>query len=126
VPPLAVATVQRRHLITRTARRPRPGLAACIPIGEQRRACLTVSRLRLTEADGDGFVRDRCSPGDLILLYSDGLIERRHRSLDDGLTALTTAAAGIDDPEDMISAVLDTLGSTDTEDDTCLVILYVR
>jgi len=26
----------------------------------------------------------------------------------------------------MISAVLDTLGSTDTEDDTCLVILYVR
>jgi len=65
-------------------------------------------------------------PGDLILLYSDGLIERRHRSLDDGLTALTTAAAGINDPEDMISAVLDTLGSTDTEDDTCLVILYVR
>ena len=48
------------------------------------------------------------------------------RSLDDGLTALTAAAAGINDPEDMISAVLDTLGSTDTEDDTCLVILYVR
>jgi serine phosphatase RsbU (regulator of sigma subunit) len=65
-------------------------------------------------------------PGDLILLYSDGLIERRHRSLDDGLTALTTAAAGINDPEGMISAVLDTLGSTDTEDDTCLVTLYVR
>src|SRR5215831_15822766 len=65
-------------------------------------------------------------PGDLILLYSDGLIERRHRSMDDGLTALTTAAAGIDDPEDMISVFLDALGSTDTEDDTCLVILYVR
>src|SRR5262252_5479320 len=64
--------------------------------------------------------------GDLLLLYSDGLIERRHRSLDEGLAALTKAAAGIDDPEDMISAVLDTLGSTDTEDDTCLVILYVR
>lgn len=63
---------------------------------------------------------------DLLLLYSDGLIERRHRSLDDGLTALTTAAAGITDPENMISVVLDTLGSTDTEDDTCLVALYVR
>ena len=63
--------------------------------------------------------------GDLLLLYSDGLIERRHRSLDDGLAALTAAAAGITDPEDMISAVLDTLGSTDTEDDTCLVALYV-
>ena len=64
-------------------------------------------------------------PGDLILLYSDGLIERRHRSLDEGLAALTAAAAGITDPENMISAVLDTLGSTDTEDDTCLVALYV-
>jgi serine phosphatase RsbU (regulator of sigma subunit) len=64
--------------------------------------------------------------GDLLLLYSDGLIERRHRSLDEGLAALTDAAAGITDPEGMISAVLDTLGSTDTEDDTCLVALYVR
>jgi serine phosphatase RsbU (regulator of sigma subunit) len=65
-------------------------------------------------------------PGDLILLYSDGLIERRHRSLDEGLAALTTAAAGMTDPENMISAVLDALGSTDTEDDTCLVALYAR
>jgi serine phosphatase RsbU (regulator of sigma subunit) len=64
--------------------------------------------------------------GDQILLYSDGLIERRHRSLDEGLAALTTAAGGITGPEDMISAVLNTLGSTDTEDDTCLVALYVR
>jgi serine phosphatase RsbU (regulator of sigma subunit) len=66
------------------------------------------------------------SPGDLLLLYSDGLIERRHQSLDEGLAALTAAAAGISDPENVISAVLDTLGSTDTEDDTCLVALYVR
>src|SRR5215467_1474806 len=64
--------------------------------------------------------------GDLLLLYSDGLIERRHRSLDEGLAALTAAAAGITDPESMISGVLDTLGSTDTEDDTCLVALYVH
>jgi serine phosphatase RsbU (regulator of sigma subunit) len=62
---------------------------------------------------------------DLLLLYSDGLIERRHRSLDEGLAALTAAAGGRTDPENMISAVLDTLGSTDTEDDTCLVALYV-
>jgi serine phosphatase RsbU (regulator of sigma subunit) len=63
---------------------------------------------------------------DLLLLYSDGLIERRRRSLDEGLAALTAAAAGRTDPETMISAVLDTLGSTDTEDDTCLVALYVQ
>ena len=65
-------------------------------------------------------------PADLLLLYSDGLIERRTRSLEEGLAALTAAAAGITDPEGMISAVLDTLGSTDTEDDTCLVALYVH
>src|SRR5215469_172207 len=65
-------------------------------------------------------------PQDLLLLYTDGLIERRNRSLEEGLAALTAAAAGTTDPENLISAVLDTLGSTDTEDDTCLVALYVR
>ena len=50
----------------------------------------------------------------------------RHRSLDERLAALTSSAAGITDPENAISAVLDTLGSTDTEDDACLVALYVR
>jgi len=65
-------------------------------------------------------------PQDLLLLYSDGLIERRNRSLEEGLTALTAAAAGTSDPELVIAAVLDTMGSADTEDDTCLVALQVR
>ena len=64
-------------------------------------------------------------PQDLLLLYSDGLIERRNRSLEEGLTALTAAAAGTSDPELVIAAVLDTMGSADTEDDTCLVALQV-
>jgi hypothetical protein len=38
---------------------------------------------------------------------------------------LTRAAAGISDPERVITAVLDALGSTDPEDDTCLVALRV-
>jgi serine phosphatase RsbU (regulator of sigma subunit) len=63
--------------------------------------------------------------GDVLLLYSDGLVERRNRPLDEGLATLARAAAGIGDPEDLITAVLDALGSTDSEDDTCLVALRV-
>ena len=64
-------------------------------------------------------------PEDLLLLYSDGLIERRNRSLEEGLAALTAAAAGTSDPEVVIAAVLDKIGVA-TEDDTCLVALQVR
>lgn len=64
--------------------------------------------------------------GDLLLLYSDGLIERRDRSLDEGLAVLAEAAAGICDPEQVITSVLAALGTTDTEDDTCLVAVGVR
>jgi serine phosphatase RsbU (regulator of sigma subunit) len=64
-------------------------------------------------------------PGDLLLLYSDGLIERRDRSIDDGLATLVNAARGIADPERAVGAVLSALGSTDPEDDSCLVALHV-
>lgn len=64
-------------------------------------------------------------PADVLLLYSDGLVERRDRSLDDGLATLAAAAAGIGDPEQVIAAALGALGTTDSEDDTCLVALQV-
>jgi serine phosphatase RsbU (regulator of sigma subunit) len=64
-------------------------------------------------------------PGDVLLLYSDGLVERRDRPLDQGLSLLAEAAAGISDPEQLITAVLDAVSSTDSEDDTCLVALRV-
>ena len=62
---------------------------------------------------------------DVLLLYSDGLVERRDRSLDDGLATLASSARGIGDPEQVITAVLHALGTTDPEDDTCLVALQV-
>jgi serine phosphatase RsbU (regulator of sigma subunit) len=67
----------------------------------------------------------RLEPADIVLLYSDGLVERRNRSLDEGLSTLARAAAGLSDPEQLIAAVLDALSSTDSEDDTCLVALRV-
>jgi serine phosphatase RsbU (regulator of sigma subunit) len=67
----------------------------------------------------------RLEPADIVLLYSDGLVERRNRSLDEGLSMLAGAAVGISDPEQLIAAVLDALSSADSEDDTCLVALRV-
>jgi serine phosphatase RsbU (regulator of sigma subunit) len=63
--------------------------------------------------------------GDVLLLYSDGLIERRYWSLDDGLAALTAATRSSSGPEGVIAAAVRALGSTDAEDDTCLVALQV-
>jgi serine phosphatase RsbU (regulator of sigma subunit) len=62
-------------------------------------------------------------PDDLLLLYSDGLLERRDRSVGDGLSELLAAVAEATDPEMVISAALGALGTTDSEDDTCLVVL---
>jgi serine phosphatase RsbU (regulator of sigma subunit) len=63
--------------------------------------------------------------GDVLLLYSDGLVERRNTSIDDGLTKLVAAAAGSGDPDGVVWAVLGAMGDTATDDDTCLVALQV-
>ena len=65
------------------------------------------------------------APGDLLLLYSDGLIERRDRSVADGPAILADAVRGITDPEQAVEAALIALGATDLEDDTCLVAVQV-
>jgi serine phosphatase RsbU (regulator of sigma subunit) len=64
-------------------------------------------------------------PGDLLLLYSDGLVERRDRDIDEGLAILLQAVGQSTDPDLVISDALAALGSTHAEDDTCLVALHV-
>jgi serine phosphatase RsbU (regulator of sigma subunit) len=64
--------------------------------------------------------------GDSLLLYSDGLVERRDRSLDEGVAKLVRAVRGVSDPERLVSVALDALGPTHTDDDTCLVALAVQ
>src|SRR5713226_10645883 len=49
--------------------------------------------------DGYAVTSLRLRAGDVLLLYSDGLVERRDRSLDDGLATLARSARGVGDPE---------------------------
>jgi serine phosphatase RsbU (regulator of sigma subunit) len=76
-------------------------------------------------SNGYHVASQQLTQGDLILLYSDGLVERRDQSIDDGLSTLIGAAGGVADPDDVICTVLAAMGNSATDDDTCLVALQV-
>lgn len=65
-------------------------------------------------------------PGDVVVYYTDGLVERRDRSLRDGLTVLETVAAGVTARdaagigEDLLSRLAD-----HPEDDVAVVVVRV-
>ena len=62
------------------------------------------------------------APGDTVLLYTDGLVERRDASIDDGLVWLRESAAGLAglDLEALCDGLLAHLDA-DTEDDVALL-----
>jgi serine phosphatase RsbU (regulator of sigma subunit)/PAS domain-containing protein len=70
-------------------------------------------------------------PGDLLLFYTDGLIERRDQPIDDGIAALLAAAqawAGTATSADMradVERLLTDLAPTNPEDDTCVLVVKV-
>jgi len=65
------------------------------------------------------------APGDLLLLYTDGLIERRDCAIDAGIAGLAAAVRDAADPERLAAAALGARGPADREDDACLVALQV-
>ncbi|MFD5778122.1 SpoIIE family protein phosphatase [Streptomyces fungicidicus] len=62
---------------------------------------------------------------DNLLMYTDGLIERRDRSLEESLTGLLTTAATVPGTLDQRLDRLLTYSKSDTDDDTCIVGLRV-
>ncbi|MFH9347675.1 SpoIIE family protein phosphatase [Kitasatospora sp. NPDC017646] len=66
------------------------------------------------------------STGDVLLLYTDGLVERRDRPVEDSVDQLIrTAGAPGPDLEHYLDLLLD-LSPADTEDDTCLIAVRVE
>src|SRR5260221_7673702 len=66
------------------------------------------------------------APGTSVLLYTDGLVERRHEVIDEGLARLAAAAAAHRhaDPDTLADGVVsDTLGDTPPLDDVALVVV---
>jgi serine phosphatase RsbU (regulator of sigma subunit) len=65
-------------------------------------------------------------PGSSLILYTDGLIERRGQPLDDGFARLQEAVADLGHlpAEQLSDALLDRLGS-DAEDDVALLVLEI-
>ncbi len=65
-------------------------------------------------------------PGDALVLFTDGLIERHDEAIDDSINALLRLAGG---PVDDVARFADHLMSSarsDTSDDACLVAVQVR
>jgi anti-anti-sigma factor len=66
------------------------------------------------------------APGTSVVLYTDGLVERRDEVIDEGLARLAAAAARHrdDDPDSLADAVVaDALGDTGPTDDVALVVV---
>jgi sigma-B regulation protein RsbU (phosphoserine phosphatase) len=62
-------------------------------------------------------------PGTVLCLYTDGLVERRDRSIDDGIARLSAAVPSAD-PETACAAImLDMAGYTTHNDDVALLLL---
>jgi Stage II sporulation protein E (SpoIIE)/Phosphoserine phosphatase RsbU, N-terminal domain len=62
-------------------------------------------------------------PGTLIVLYTDGLVERRGEPFDVGLTRLVEAARSLTEPKDRARRLVEAIGGQDGIDDDVAVVV---
>jgi serine phosphatase RsbU (regulator of sigma subunit) len=60
--------------------------------------------------------------GATLLLYTDGLVERRDTAIDEGITHLQQAFVGDRDPETVCDLLLKACSTEDNEDDVALLV----
>jgi serine phosphatase RsbU (regulator of sigma subunit) len=72
---------------------------------------------------GYGHASVRLRPGDVVLMYTDGLIEQRGQGIDDGVRDLAEQVAdGLRGPvEDRLTSILDRLHRRNPADDACML-----
>jgi serine phosphatase RsbU (regulator of sigma subunit)/PAS domain-containing protein len=86
----------------------------------------------LLGADPDAKYAETTTPlrlGDILLLFTDGLIERRDKPIDDALDALMQIAGGAASASGDIGSFADRVvaeASSNTDDDACLVAIRVH
>ena len=71
----------------------------------------------------------RLSPGEVLILYTDGLVERRNRPLEEGTAALLELAAQAwnGNPEDLVDVIISQLASgPERSDDVALLAVSMK
>jgi serine phosphatase RsbU (regulator of sigma subunit)/PAS domain-containing protein len=64
-------------------------------------------------------------PGDTLLMFTDGLVERRNESIDATLTEFVAMASGNDATADILADRMIASAVSDTQDDACLVAVRI-
>jgi serine phosphatase RsbU (regulator of sigma subunit) len=75
-----------------------------------------------------GLAYEQLSAGDVLFCYTDGLIERRGRDIDEGLAGLLATAARCqrETAEDAVIALFGRLEPPAADDDVCVLAVVVR
>ncbi|MFE7778389.1 SpoIIE family protein phosphatase [Streptomyces sp. NPDC057445] len=80
-----------------------------------------------TGLGGYELITRELTPDDTLLLYTDGLVERRREDIDESLARLTRVRLAPGTPVDeMVDAVVRELGADDAEDDVALLAARIR